>query len=323
MANAQTVFLFSGQGSQHFQMGRALFDQEPTFRDSMLRLDGKVRELTGRSVVEALYTAGHPKSATFDRTLLTHPAIFMVEYSLAQCLIRAGVKPDLTLGASLGSFAAATIAGLLAVDDALLAVVQQAKILEAHCKPGGMFAVLADPVLYKEGFLSASTEMAAVNFASNFVVSARREWFAEIENYLRMRDVTYQRLPVSFAFHSQWIEAAQAPFEAFAKSIEFKAGDIPFVCCERAEVVPALSAEHLWSVVRQPIRFGDAIAKVERSGPYRYIDVGPASTLATFLKYSLPSTSKSTLHPIMTPFGQEQKNLAAVVATSIRSGGAQ
>jgi bacillaene synthase trans-acting acyltransferase len=316
MANAKTAFMFSGQGSQHFQMGRTLFDQEPAFRDCMLRLDGTVRDLTGKSVVETLYTAGHPKSATFDRTLLTHPSIFMVEYSLAQCLIQAGVTPELTLGASLGTFAAATVAGLIAVDDALTCVVRQAKNLEENCKPGGMIAVLADPVLYTEGFLAASSELAAVNFASNFVVSARREWFVEMENYLRRRDVTYQRLPVSFAFHSQWIDEARAPFEAFAKSIACKAGGLPFVCCESADIVPALSADYLWRVVRRPIRFRETIAKLERGASYRYIDVGPASTLATFLKYGLPPTSKSTIHPILTPFGQEQKNLSAAISAT-------
>ncbi|HET9483946.1 MAG TPA: acyltransferase domain-containing protein, partial [Xanthomonadales bacterium] len=131
----KTVFLFSGQGSQHFQMARALFEHEPVFRRWMLRLDGVVRDLADESVVEALYDDANDRSAAFDRLALTHPAIFMVEYALARALIDAGVEPDMTLGTSLGSFAAAAVAGFVDPEHALAAVVQQAAALETCCGP--------------------------------------------------------------------------------------------------------------------------------------------------------------------------------------------
>ena len=56
----------------------------------------------------------------------------------------------------------------------------------------------------------------------------------------------------------------------------------------------------------------EAIAELESTGPYRYIDAGPAGTLATFLKYLLPKTSKSTAHAILSPFGSEQKSMEAL-----------
>src|SRR5579872_4118204 len=107
--------MFSGQGSQYFQMGRSLYDNNDTFRHWMMQLDGIARELSGNSVIEALYAPQRRIGDVFDRTALTHPAIFMVEYSLAQTLIHAGVCPDIVLGVSLGSFAAAAVAGFLGV----------------------------------------------------------------------------------------------------------------------------------------------------------------------------------------------------------------
>jgi hypothetical protein len=73
-----------------------------------------------------------------------------------------------------------------------------------------------------------------------------------------------------------------------------------------------LPGDFFWRIVRQPIRFRDTIALLERRGACRYIDVGPGGTLATFVKYGLPAGSRSTTHPILTPFGQDQKNLAAL-----------
>ena len=214
-----TVFMFSGQGSQYFHMGRELYDQHTSFRGWMLRLDEVARQSLDESVVEAVYSGARGKGDPFDRTLLTHPAIFMVEYSLAQILIQAGVIPDIVLGASLGSFAAAAVAGFIDVEDALKATIQQARVLEECCEPGGMAAVLADPALFAEDFLSGHSELAAVNFSSHFVVSARKTELAGIESALRKKQVGYQSLPVSFPFHSKWIDQAKAGFTPFMQSV--------------------------------------------------------------------------------------------------------
>jgi len=297
-------------------MGRALYDGNDTFREWMVRLDAIAAQVSGRSVIESLYSDAHGKGDPFDRTLLTHPAIFMVEYSLAQTLIHARIQPDMVLGASMGSFAAAAVAGFIGVDDALTAVIEQARALEEWSEPGGMTAVLADPALFADDFLHARSELAAINFSSHFVVAAKRTELAEIEAALKKDNVTHQRLPVSFAFHSQWIDRARDPFASFMRSIRLTPGRLPLVCCDQAAIVSAVSGEYFWDVVRRPIRFRETVALLERQGPHRYIDVGAAGTLATFLKYGLPAGTRSTVHSILTPFGGDRKNLAAVSQAS-------
>jgi acyl transferase domain-containing protein len=319
MPLSETVFMFSGQGSQYFHMGKALFDGNDIFRDWMIRLDDVARELSGRSVIETLYSSAHSKADPFDRTLSTHPAIFMVQYSLAQCLIQVGVVPDRVLGVSLGTFTAATVAGFIAVEDALSAVLRQAMVLEEYGEPGSMTAVLADPVMFSEDFIQGQSELAAVNFSSHFVISAKSTDLANIEAVLRKRSVNHQRLAVSFPFHSQWIDKAQAPFESFMRSVRCKQGRLPLVCCDQAAILSDLPVNHFWKVVRRPIRFRETIARLEEQGPRRYIDVGPAGTLATFLKYGMPATTQSTVHAILTPYGSDQKNFAALLA-SVRRG---
>jgi acyl transferase domain-containing protein len=315
-SHPQTAFLFSGQGSQYFHMGRPLYEGNDTFREWMDRLDELARRWSGSSVIAALYSAARGKGDPFDRTLLTHPAIFMVEFALAQTLMQNGIRPDVVVGVSMGSFAAAAVAGFIGVDDALHAVIRQAMALEECSTPGGMTAVLADPALFGEDFLQGSSVLAAVNFASHFVVSARPAELAGIEASLKQRNVSFQRLPVSFPFHSQWIDAARTPFQSFMTSIPFKPGTVPLVCCDRTETLSALPDHYFWDVVRQPIRFRETIARLEQDGARRYIDVGPAGTLATFLKYGLPASSHSTAHTILTPYGTDQKNLAALTASA-------
>lgn len=318
MTTTKTVFMFSGQGSQHYQMGRALFDHDPVFRATLVRLDDVAREIGGSSVVEALYAGGNDRAGAFDQTLLTHPAIFMVQYALAQSLIAAGVVPDLTLGTSLGSFAAAAVAGFSDPERMLAAVIQQAAALDTCCDRGTMIAVLADPVLFEQEFLRARCELAAVNFATHFVVSTPREQIAEVEAGLKARQVAFKRLPVGYAFHSRWIDPAQAPFQSFMTSIRCDSGWLPLVCCDHARVLDRLPDDFFWHVVRRPIRFREAITVLEQEHACEFVDVGPAGTLATFLRYILPPARRSAVHAILSPYGHDHTRLAAFAATRNR-----
>jgi acyl transferase domain-containing protein len=133
---APNVFMFPGQGAQYFQMGRELYERYPLFRNCLRELDQIVRELCGYSVLELLYERGYGKSETFDRTLLSHPAILMTQYATACVLIDAGIQPDLTLGTGVGSFAAAVVAEHLDIENALRAVIRQASMFEAGCVRG-------------------------------------------------------------------------------------------------------------------------------------------------------------------------------------------
>jgi bacillaene synthase trans-acting acyltransferase len=311
---AKTVFLFSGQGSQHFQMARALFDQDARFRTEMVRLDAIVRELSGTSVIAALYDDANEKSTAFDALELTHPAIFMVEYALAQTLIAAGIRPDMCLGTSLGSFAAAAVAGYIDAEQGLAAVIQQAAALDACCEPGTMIAVLADTATFEQQRLHELSELAAVNFAAHFVVSAPRECVAELEARLKAGQIAFQRLPVAFAFHSRWIDAAQAPFDSFVQSLRTTTGTLPLVCCDQAAVLSSLPADFFWQVVRRPIRFGATVEILERARACDYIDLGPSGTLATFLRYLLPVERKPSIHAVLSPFGNDHARLSALVA---------
>lgn len=308
----KTVFMFSGQGSQYFQMGKDLFEQHNVFRDWMRRLDDMAWSINGTRVNEAIY--GSPKSDVFARTRLTHPAIFMVEYALAQCLMHEGIEPDLVLGASLGSFTAAAVSGSLTVEQAMAAVLEQAAGFERECLPGGMIAVLGAPDLYEqEAFLRDRSELAGINFHSHFVVSAEFDELDIIEAELKRRDLTFQRLAVSYAFHSRWIDKAGAGFRAFMRGVSVKPAAIPMVCCQRAAVLNQLPDDYFWRVVRHPIRFNETVALLERQGSHRYIDVGPSGTLAAFIKYSLAQDSRSSMHAILTPFGREHRNFAALL----------
>ncbi len=102
--NEPLVFMFSGQGSQYYHMGKELFKENTVFRQSMLEMDAIAARRIGTSIVEEIYHPGKRVSDPFDSILFSHPAIFMIEYSLYKVLEDRGIYPDYVLGSSLGEF---------------------------------------------------------------------------------------------------------------------------------------------------------------------------------------------------------------------------
>jgi len=310
----EIVFMFSGQGSHYYQMGRELMESSAVFRGLMIEMDEIVQRRSGVRVLDHLHDPSRSKSAPLDWINVTHPAIFMVEYAMAKTLIAAGIRPAFLLGASLGTFVAMAVGGCIELEQALEAVVRQGGIFDRRGRTGGMFAVLAGTELWEnDEDLRSGSEISATNFPGHFILSAPTGRLAQVDSALRRLGVNYQPLAVAHAFHSRWIDECKPDVMLALEMGRYQPSRIPIICCAAARTIPAFSAERLWDVVRKPIRFAETVSWLEGNGAYDYVDVGPAGTLATFLKYGLPATSKSVAHTIMTPLGSSVDNLAAVI----------
>ena len=300
-----TVFMFAGQGSQYHQMGRHLYDTEPIFRDALERLDAAATAELGASVLGRIYATRRQRSEPFDDTLFTHPAIVMVELALAETLTAYGIEPDYLLGASLGEFAAATVAGVLTPHECLRVLVRQARALET-CPGGGMLTVLADAGLYDATPLMRDhTEVAARNYDGHFVIAGPEEALAAVAAYLAAAAVPHQPVAVAHAFHSRLMDGCRVPCEAALDGVELRPPRVPIVSCATAGPVEVMSAAHLWRAARQPIDFARTIAALEASRPHRYLDLGPSGTLHGFVRNNLAAGTRSRSYPVLSPLATD------------------
>ena len=198
----------------------------------MLKLNDIASDLIGESLLDVLYDDGKRGSERFDRTLYTHPSIFMAEYSLAQVLLESGIEPDYVMGASLGEFAAAAVSAVMSVEELLELLVKQARLLEACCERGGMLAILQDTSLYYDTpTLYENSELASVNYHSHFVVSGKREGLKKAEAFLRDNDIVYQDLPVSYAFHSSLIDSAAEQYRELLNHQKYQPLRKKYISC--------------------------------------------------------------------------------------------
>lgn len=284
-AKRRTVFMYSGQGSQYYLMGQELYEHDAIFRQSMDACDGVHVSLTGRSIVAELYNDARKHDELTDISI-AHPALFSVGYSLTQVLLDRKIQPDCVLGYSLGEYIAATIAGALALEDAMALVVQQARLLSERAAGGGMLTVLStvdhferNPLLY------AGSTLASVNYDQNFVVSGSHETLVRIKARLDDLAVVSVLLPVQHGFHSSLVDPIEAEFRQFVERVPTHAPRLPMYSAARVSAMEQPDGQFFWDVIRKKVDFHGLVEQMSRESNFRFVDLGPTGTLSTFIKY--------------------------------------
>lgn len=305
--------MFSGQGSQYPRMGKDLYEGSPVFREWMDWLDQRARREAGASVVERLY-GERSGSVALDETELTHPAIFMVEYALAQTLISSGIRPDMVLGSSLGEVAAAAVAGAVNVEEGLRFVIRQARVFNERCPPGGMMVVLHSPrILAEHPEFGEDCELAAINGAEIFVVSGTHARLARFESFLKARDIATSLLPVSHAFHSRLMEPARREFLALTGELKTKRPLIPMMSCTHVAFAEDVSHDYFWNVVRRPIDIAGTLRLLSPPRAYAYLDVSPSGSMSNMVKYNGAHRRPSPSWSVLQRFGDGSARLRTAV----------
>jgi trans-AT polyketide synthase/acyltransferase/oxidoreductase domain-containing protein len=315
-AGKNLIFMYSGQGSQYFGMGSDLYRNNSVFRSWMRKLDREHIRRTGTSVIDILYDKNKKSTDSFQFILHTHPALFLVEYSLTQVLFELGVRPDYLWGSSLGEYVALAAGGACHWETGLEVIIRQASLMHKQCSAGAMLAILADINLVSDHpTIFAHIEIAAENTPNHFVISGEIPDLQRIEEFLFTNHTIYQKVPVGFAFHSSHIDCIEKDFKKCVRSLAFQAGSPPLLSSARVEFNPKVSVDYLWDVVRQPVRFRSASDLVRSLGDNLCLDLGPSGTLAAALN-AHPNSSQKAYH-IMSQFGGNENRLESLLPMAV------
>jgi acyl transferase domain-containing protein len=97
----------------------------------------------GQDLRRVLYPAHGDEDAAaiiLKDTFYTQPALFTIEYALAQLWLSWGVKPAAMIGHSVGEYVAACLAGVFSLDDALKIVANRGRLV-SELPSGAMLSV--------------------------------------------------------------------------------------------------------------------------------------------------------------------------------------
>ncbi len=292
--NQKLVFVFSGMGPQWWGMGRQLLEREPVFRDVIDRCDQLLRQYVDWSLRDEL-TADEEHSR-ISETHIAQPAIFAVQLGLAALLRSWGIEPAAIVGHSVGEVAAAHVAGVLELEDAIRLIFHRSRLQRKIAGQGAMLAVgtneeEAEAIL--SGYEGRVT-LAAINSPTDVTLSGDTEALQEIAKLLDEKQVFQRFLQVEVPYHSPRMESLKEELLESLECLRPKPAVIPLFSTAAAALVegPEMDGAYWYRNIKSPVRFATAVRELARTGHNIFYELSAHPALARAISECLAEAKK-------------------------------
>ncbi len=279
------TFVFSGNGPQWWAMARQLLTEHTLFRATIEQCDRLLAPYTGWSLIDELLV--DELQSRMDRTDVAQTTLFAIQVALSAVWKSWGIEPEAVIGHSVGEIAAAYVAGILSLEDAVKVVYHRSRLQELTAGMGKMAAIgLSEPeALELLARYNGKVSLAGVNSPSSVTLSGDAQVLNEIVESLDQRDIFARLLQLNYAFHCPILDPIHAELLSSLADIHPQQARVRFISTVTGRELNGTEcdASYWWENIRLPVQFAAGVDQLLSGDEPIFLEIGPHPVLAHYL----------------------------------------
>lgn len=279
------TFVFAGNGPQWWAMARQLINEHALFRATIEQCDRLLTPYAGWSVLAELLS--DEAQSRMHRTDVAQTALFVVQMALVELWRSWGIEPEAVIGHSVGEIAAAHVAGILNLDDAIKVVYHRSRLQELTAGMGKMAAVglsVQETELLLAPY-AGKVSLAGVNSPSSVTLAGDSATLQEIVSSLDERDIFARMLQLNYAFHCSYLDPIREELLSSLADIRPQPARLRFISTATGGELTGTECgpDYWWDNVRQPVQFAAGVEQLLGEDGRIFLEIGPHPVLAHYL----------------------------------------
>lgn len=270
-------------------MGRALAAEHPVARRTFERAN----DILGYDIARLCFEGPREQLALTEHC---QPAVLTTSVAALRVAREMGLCGDLTMGHSLGEYAALVASGSFGFDETLRVVRERgvAATEVARQTPGSMAAVLGASDGEVEEICAEAGDVWPANYncPGQVVASGRVGAIERMMEIAGARGIKTRLLEIDGAFHSRLMAPAADRLREALRQVRIQTPCVPFlsattVALEKGEQLRSLLTQQLTA----PVRFTATVRAALDLGVDQFVEFGPQGVLGALVRRILPGAA--------------------------------